>query len=125
MLETTKLKREIALIHFFASTGSRPQALEDPILRMKHLIEIPDTNGYGIRIYDKTKEGYWVFLTPEDSEALNKYIKERKFNHENITLESPIFASVETTAVNAHLTVNAAYQLLHKILRKSGSQERR
>ncbi|MDC8451317.1 MAG: hypothetical protein LV477_00245 [Candidatus Nitrosotalea sp.] len=120
MLESTKSKREIALIHFFASTGSRPQALEDPILRMKHLEEIPDTGCYAIRIYDNTKEGYWAFLTPEASDALKKYIKERKFNHETITLESPIFASVEKTAINPHLTVNSSYQLLHKILRKSG-----
>ncbi|MHB8603361.1 MAG: hypothetical protein ACYC6W_05800 [Nitrosotalea sp.] len=119
MLESTKSKREIALIHFFASTGSRPQSLEDPILRMKHLEEIPDTNCYTIRIYDNTKEGYWAFLTPEASEALNKYIKERKFNHESITQESPIFASVEKTAINPHLTVNSSYQLLHKILKKA------
>lgn len=120
MIESTRSKREIALIHFFASTGSRPQALEDPILRMKHLEEIPYTNCYAIRIYDNTKEGYWAFLTPEASEALKKYIKERKFNHETITSESPIFASVEKAAINPHLTVNSSYQLLQKILKKSG-----
>lgn len=118
MLIATNKKRDIVLIHFFASTGTRPQALEDPVLKMKHLIEIEDC--YAIRIYDNSKEGYWCFLTPEARITLDDYIKSRKLNNERISEESPIFASIEKTATYPHLTVNSAYQILFKLLKNSG-----
>ncbi|MGH2613567.1 MAG: hypothetical protein ACRDFB_11045 [Rhabdochlamydiaceae bacterium] len=37
ILKVAKSKREIALILFFASTGSRPNVINDPVLRRRHL----------------------------------------------------------------------------------------
>lgn len=42
MLRIAKHLRDIALVHFFASTGARPAALFDPVLRMKHLEYMPN-----------------------------------------------------------------------------------
>ncbi len=81
MLDSIKHPREKALIHFLASTGSRPAGITDPILGMKHLAYMPNPNNpthehnwcYAIRIYDESKEGYWSFLTPEATIVLDRY----------------------------------------------------
>jgi integrase/recombinase XerD len=91
---TTKLRTK-ALIHFFASTGSRPSSIADPILRIKHIESI----GQGckvVRIYDGSKEGYWGFLTPEAATALDNYLKSRRLNGEEIGPESPVFINTES-----------------------------
>jgi len=87
---TTKLRTK-ALIHFLASTGARPGALTDPVLRKKHLVDMP-LGCIGVRIYDNHKEGYWAFLTPEASRALTLYLNTRIHNGEILDEESPIFA---------------------------------
>lgn len=50
MLEFTTKIRTKALILFLASTGTRPQALVDPVLRKKHLVKMAN-NCYAVRIY--------------------------------------------------------------------------
>lgn len=119
MLGSTPKKRDKALIMFFASTGGRPQVLEDPVLRIKHLVEMPQ-GCYAIRLYDNSPEGYWAFLTPEARKALDDYLKSRKLNGETITEESPIFASYENNMTkNHHMTVIVAYEVLKKVLQGS------
>ncbi len=71
MLKCTKSLRTIAIVHFLASTGVRPGALIDPIIRMKHVMKLD--KGYAIQVYDGSLEGYWVFLTPEASKAFYFY----------------------------------------------------
>ncbi len=64
--------RKRAIILFLGSTGIRTGGLIDPVLRMKHLVWMPDPSNptrnpeycYAVKIYDLSKEGYWVFLTP-------------------------------------------------------------
>ena len=75
MINSTDRLRIKALIHFMASTGSRPAAITDPVLRIKHLKEIEDC--LAIKIYDGSREGYWAFLTPEAIDALKQYHKSR------------------------------------------------
>ena len=94
MLQVTKNLRDIAVIHFLASTGSRPAGIVDPVLRMKHLTEMPH-KCYAVKIYDQYDEGYWAFLTPEASKALDDYVDERIYRGENITKESPVFVTRE------------------------------
>ncbi len=56
---TTKLGTK-ALIHFLASTGARPASIVDPVLRIKHLEDMPQSCK-AIKIYDGSREGYWAF----------------------------------------------------------------
>lgn len=92
MLESTKKLRTKALVHFIASTGIRPSAIIDPILRRSHLVEMSN-DCLAIRIYDNSPEGYWAFLTPEAKKALHRYFTARKINGETLTDESPIFVN--------------------------------
>ena len=118
---TTKLRTK-ALVHFFASTGVRPASITDPVLRLKHLDEMPH-NCKSIRIYDGSKEGYWAFLTPEASISLKQYFQSRKLNGEELTLESPIFAisnpSIHTTK-NNYLSAKSVRHLMNNLIRTAG-----
>jgi len=67
---TTKLRTK-ALVLFLVSTGARPAALDDPVLRLKH-IEKMSLGCKSVKIYDGSREGYFAFLTPEASTALEK-----------------------------------------------------
>ena len=122
MLEVTKHVRDKAVIHFLASTGIRPAAITDPILRMKHLVEMP-LQCKAIKIYDETKEGYWVFLTPEASKALNRYFGWRKMiRREEFTDETPIFANFSRGAKQQHLSELSLRNIVERAIRKSGME---
>jgi len=104
MLNSTMHLREKAFIHFLASTGIRPAAIVDPVLRISHLVYMPNPDNpsreskwcYAVRIYDDSDdEGYWAFLTPESTIALDRYFGWRKnIRHEEFDDETPIFAQV-------------------------------
>ena len=51
MLDVTDKPRSKAIIHFLTSTGCRPGAIVDPVLRIKHLVDMPN-NCIAIRLYD-------------------------------------------------------------------------
>jgi len=100
MLSVTRSLRTKALIHFFASTGTRPAALIDPILKIKHLVEMPHPKNpaiqkwcYGVKIYDESRDGYYCFLTPEATGALDKYLESRTVKGEVLNNESYLFAT--------------------------------
>lgn len=127
MLEFTTELRTKALIHFFTSTAVRPQGLTDPILRMKHLFDMP-YNCQAVRIYDNhptgvsenSKHGYWVFLTPEASNALKLYHQSRKLNGEKFDEETPIFASMKKAGTkNEHMTIDGIYNIMYGLARKN------
>ncbi len=129
ILEVCKHPRDIALVHFLASTGIRPSGLLDPILCMKHLMFLPDPNHllsdvkycYAVKIYDGSNESYWTFLTPEATKALDQYFGWRKYiRHEEFNDDTPIFASVSHMSKFDHMTLHAMYTLLKKIYDKSG-----
>ena len=90
LLGATKKLRTKALIHFFVSTGARPAVLWDPYLRMKHLSEMPN-DCLAVHLYSDSNEAYYAFLTPEASQALKDYHKERKIAGEIFTDETPLF----------------------------------
>ena len=118
MIAVNKILRDKLIIHYLASTGSRPGSIIDPPLQFKHLIPLPDIQGlskfdfdpdndadldiyqyqserycYALKIYDGSNEGYWAFLIPAASDVLDAYRKERGINGEKITNESYIFAT--------------------------------
>ena len=121
--------RSQALILFLASTGIRPAAIIDPVLRMRHLVWMPNLDNpnrdnqycYAVKIYEKSKEEYWVFLTPEASKILVRYIDGRKKSGENITQESPIFVSNNTrwNSKYEYLTDDNLNAIISKIIEKS------
>jgi len=89
-LSSTRSKRVIALIHFFASTGARPNSINDPVLRFKHITPMP-MGCKAVLLYSDSNEEYWAFLTPESSRALDDYVDQRIYLGEKITQESPVF----------------------------------
>lgn len=69
--------RRAALVHFFNSTGARPGALADPVLRVRDVEKL--SGGFAaIEIYRGYRERYWAFLTPQANRAMQKYIKSRR-----------------------------------------------
>jgi len=110
MIDTTHNLRNKAIIHFQASTGGRIGVHDHPLL-MKHLT-IMDWNGHGcyaVLFYadvDETVEekdirdkqddvqggdSYYSFLTPEATDALDRYFEERKRKGESFNDDTPIF----------------------------------
>jgi len=92
ILSSTRSKRVTALVHFFASTGARPNSINDPILRFKHITPMP-IGCKGVLLYSGSNEEYWAFLTPEASKALDDYVDHRIYLGERITQESPVFTA--------------------------------
>jgi len=89
-LNSTRSKRVIALVHFFASTGARPNSINDPVLRFKYITPMP-MGCKSVLLYSGSNEEYWGFLTPEASKALDDYVDHRIYLGEKITQESPVF----------------------------------
>ena len=118
LLEATNSPMKKALIHFITSTGIRPGALNDPVLRMKHLTPMPD-GCKAIKVYDESKEGYWGFLTPEATKYLLRYINFRKETGEIIDNESPLFRPLLNTKIN-HLKCSTARDMVTDLINKSG-----
>jgi len=122
--------RKRSIILFLGSTGIRPGGLIDPVLRMKHLVWMADPANptrnpeycYAVKIYDLSKEGYWVFLTPEASKTLQRYFDSRRRTGEEITSESPIFINIGTRwrTKYEHLSDSNLQAILSKIINGSG-----
>ena len=123
MLKSVSRHRTRAIIHFLASTGSRPGGFSDPPLRMKHLVNM-EHGCKAIKIYDESREGFWAFLTPEASKSLEEYFQTRKINGEKITDESPIFAHYpkSNNQVREFLSTQALSQMIRNMLKKAGVQ---
>jgi len=122
MLKSTTRLRSKALVHFFASTGARPASITDPVLRLKH-IEKMSQDCKSIRIYDGSKDGYWAFLTPEASQALDHYLKSRKYYGETLTENSPVFANYNKpnpTMKNDYLSAKSVRNIMKNLIKASG-----
>jgi len=111
MIEKSKDLRNKALIHFQASTGGRVGIHNHPLL-MKHItkMEFQGHGCYAVLCYadeDETVEerdtrdkqsdvqsgdSYWTFLTPEATDALDKYHNKRQRSGEYFDEDTPLFA---------------------------------
>jgi len=118
--QVAKKPRDIAVIDFLASTGVRPGCLSAPILKLKHLEDMP----YGcraIKVYDGSRDGYWAFLTPEASQSIERYLKWRKFNHEEIGPESVLFKNYDNpNTKKEYLTADSVREMLVNLLKLAG-----
>jgi len=121
LLKATHDFRMIAIIHFLASTGTRPAVLTDPPLQFKHLEKLSD-DCYTVKIYDESSEGYWSFLTPEASRSFDAYIRTRKLNGEHLDESSYLFATKQNarTRKNDYLSQDSVSRALSKLYKKAG-----
>ncbi len=127
--------RKQAIIHFLASTGIRPAALIDPILKIKYLKSMPNLNDpinhphycYAVQVYDESKEGYWVFLTPEARKVLDRYLNGRKLAGEKLDDETPLFTTLGSrwNTKNNHLTDDNMKEILGKIIQGAKIQRKK
>ena len=127
MLAATKKLRSKALIHFLASTGARPASITDPVLKLKHLEDMPN-DCKAVKIYDGSKESYWAFLIPEATKALNHYLLSRKLNKEELTPESPVFANtskITWTKKSDYMSAKSVRQLISYVLKAAGIERRK
>ncbi len=110
-----------AIIHFFASTGARPDAVFE--LKRKHLKPIGDGCTI-VTFYQNDSEEYYGFLTPEATAAMNAYFQKREFDGEKLTDESPVFRNAyrETQGWKTvkHIILGTAYSSFVQLLEKAG-----
>jgi len=123
--QVAKKPRDIAVIDFLASTGVRPGCLSDPVLRLKHLEEMPQ-DCKAVKVYDGSRDGYWAFLTPEATESLNRYLKWRKFNGEELEPESVLFKTYEhPTTKKDNIDADSVRQTLVNLLKLAGIERKK
>ena len=119
MLKFTTSHRTIAFIHFLASTGIRTGAIVDPVLSMRHLQKIG--NGCtAVTIYDESKEGYWAFLTPEATNALEDYFEHRRTMGETLGPDSPVFSNKLEKSKNNYFGAESARVTISNLAKKAG-----
>ena len=119
MLRVSKSKRNTAVIHFLASTGSRVGVFDYP-LSMKHLKNM-DNGCMAVLVYADEIDEYWSFLTPEATDSLNDYFQERQDDGEKFSDESPIFRSKYSLGIEKakQLRLKSVQSLIHRILENS------
>jgi len=119
MLNATTSKRNKAIIHFLASTGSRIGVF-DYGLSMKHLKSIDD-GCMAVLIYADKIDEYWSFLTPEATDSLNDYFQQRQDDGEKFTKDSPIFRSKYSLGIEQAkpLRLKSVHSLIFRILENS------
>jgi len=123
--QVAKKPRDIAIIDFLASTGVRPGCLSDPVLRLKHVDEMPDGCKV-VMVYDDSREGYPAFLTPEATQSLNRYLRWRRINHEELTKESVLFKNYDNpNKKKDYLTADSVRQTLTNLMKLAGIERKK
>ena len=125
LLSYSKTKRNRALVHFLASTGSRIGVF-DHDLKMKHLFDV----GHGCKgviLYAGFREEYFSFLTPEALASLEEYHEERKRNGEIFDDEAPIFRlTYQLGSTPAKMMDSVcAKAITNRIVKSSGIQRKK
>jgi len=125
MLENTDSKRNKAIIHFLASTGSR-SGVFDYDLTMKNLKDV-GSDCMAVLIYAGELDEYWSFLTPEATNALNEYFDERVRDGEKLYSDSAIFRTVYGLAIEKAKPVkrNSVTSVIFRIINKANIKRTR
>lgn len=125
MKQAAKKPRDIAVIDFLASTGIRPGSISDPVLRLKHLKEMPQ-KCMAVKVYGDSKEWYWAFLTPEAASSLRRYLASRTRNGEQLDDESILFKNYENpNKKNDWLDANSIRQMLTSVIKYAGIERKK
>jgi len=79
-----------------------------------------------VKVYDGSRDGYWAFLTPEATESLNRYLKWRKFNGEELEPESVLFKTYEhPTTKKDNIDADSVRQTLVNLLKLAGIERKK
>jgi len=116
LLESTGEKREKALVHVYASTGARPEAICD--LQLKH-IEFYQDGFMKLVLYVGHSHEMVTFLHPEAVEALNEYLEWRKARGEKLTSESYVFRA-NTSWSNQKMSLSVMENVMSRLWKSSG-----
>ncbi|MGB6671339.1 MAG: site-specific integrase [Candidatus Nitrosopolaris sp.] len=116
------------VILLFASTGIRLAAL--PSLKVKHIFPLsPDASIYRLTIYEKSREEYITFCTPECTKALNAYLEYRERSGEKLETNSPLIREQfnRNDIINVkhpkHITKSTLSKLVGEKLRQAGIRD--
>jgi len=125
ILPYSKTKRNRALIHFLASTGSRIGVF-DHDLKMKHLFDVGH-GCKGVTLYFAFREEYFSFLTPEALASLVEYHEERKRDGEIFDEDTPLFRLTYQLGSNPAKQMNSecAKKITDRIVKNSGIQRKK
>ncbi len=125
MLDSTSSKRNKAIIHFLASTGSRIGVFDFDLL-MKHLKNM-DYGCKAVLLYADEIDEYWAFLTPEASKALDEYFEKREKDGEKLKPDSPIFRRRYSLGFEKSLSAKLAsiQSAVFRIIQNSGIDRHR
>ena len=120
MLQASNLRLSV-VIHIFASTGIRPEALTT--IKLKHMEPIGD-GCTKLMVYPEDNEEYYAFLTPEATLVLQKYLEKRKFDGEKLTEDSPLvrnaYRETEGWRDIRPIDLSSLYGSFGRLLRESG-----
>ena len=101
MIEFSNSKRNKALVHFMASTGSRIGVHNYP-LQMQHLKDMGD-GCRAVLIYAEEIDEYWSFLTPEANKALDEYFEQRRQDNEKFYQANLRYLHIDWRTLGARL----------------------
>ena len=90
LLNATDTLRDRAIVHFFAATGARPEAVCE--LQLKHISEFEDGFSKVVLYSEDYKHEMITFLHSECVKALKDYLVDRESHGEKLTSESFVFA---------------------------------
>jgi integrase len=85
ILDVSDLRMK-SIVLLMASTGMRVGAIPD--LKLKHLQEIKKENIYKVIVYEKSKEQYYTFCSPECYSVIQSYLDFRQKSGEKLDNES-------------------------------------
>ena len=125
ILDSTKSKRNRALIHFMASTGCRIGVL-DHELTMKNLFDA-ESGCKGVVFYSGFKDEYYSFLTPEAVQSLEEYHEQRKHDGEIFDEDTPIFRldyRIASQSVKP-LSSMTAKKITERVIKSSGIKRKK
>jgi site-specific recombinase XerD len=98
-----------------------------PKLKKSDLKEMHTTDGekvYGIRVYSDSSEDYFTPCSPQCTNILDQYFKERERDHEVITHDSPVirnlYNSLSVQAKAKHLSLEGVKYIVRKAVKLSG-----
>ena len=116
LLESTGEKREKALIHVFAATGARPEAICE--LQLKNMESFQD-GFFKLILYSGHSHEMMTFLHPEAVEVITEYLDWRRSRGEILTEESYVFRA-NASACHEKLSVNVMENIIARLWKYSG-----
>lgn len=121
--------RARVILLLLVSTGCRVGAVPD--LRVRHLVKWPKEGVYQITFYERSKEEYFSFCTPECVTVIDEYMSYRRVAGESITDDSYLIRDefdINNVEVVKHPSKTTTGSIRSQFLRftfKSGVREKR